>query len=55
MKLLTKSILALALAASFCSCYRMPTDDDYNVNPVTNNPSVTREKPSNNLMPKVGY
>ena len=27
-------------------CYRMPTDDDFSLIPVTNNPSITCEKPS---------
>lgn len=50
-----KSIFILSLLATLASCYRMPTDDDYNINPLTNNPTITREKPSQQLKPSVGF
>lgn len=55
MKKLVKGIFVLGLLASLASCYRMPTEDDYNINPLVNNPTITREKPSQKLMPSVGY
>lgn len=43
------NLLILALAITLSSCYRMPTDEDYCLLPSTNNPDITREKPSNSL------
>lgn len=40
---------------NFASCYRMPTEEDYSVVPSVNNPDVTREKPSNNFTPSMGF
>lgn len=43
-------LLALALCCfSITSCYRVPTEYDYCKIPVTNNPSITREKPASPL------
>jgi hypothetical protein len=55
MNKLAKGIFVLGLLAALTSCYRMPTEDDYNINPLVNNPTITREKPSQQLMPSVGY
>ena len=45
------TILFLICALNLVGCYPMPTDDVYSVVPATNNPDLTREKPSNNLVP----
>ncbi len=38
------------------SCYRMPTEEDFSIVPMTNNPSVTCERPSSVLpLPQAGY
>ena len=34
------SLLLLALLACATACYRMPTEDDYSVIPMTNNPDI---------------
>lgn len=54
MKKVSYILLAL-LACNLCGCYRMPTEDDYSTVPLVNNPDLTREKPSQQLMPGVGY
>jgi hypothetical protein len=46
-----KKILFLLCALNLVSCYPMPTEEDYSTVPSTNNPDLTREKPSNNMMP----
>jgi len=43
-------LLALLILSG---CYRMPTEDDYSVMPVTNNPHITNEKQS--ALPNMGY
>lgn len=48
-------ICAILLLTAVTSCYRMPTEDDYCVTPLTNNPEITRESPQQQLMPQVGY
>ncbi len=49
-----KNILLISLAALILtSCYRMPTDDDYNAVPLFNHPDLTREK--SDITPQVGY
>lgn len=47
-------ILLIALPFICSSCYRMPTDDDYCLIPVTNNPSVTSAK-GNSAIPSASY
>lgn len=43
-----KNLLAtLSALLLLSSCYRMPTDDDECVVPMTNNPAVTRERTQN--------
>lgn len=49
-------ILFLFLVCTFnLACYRMPDEDEYSVVPATNNPDVTREKPSNSFAPNMGF
>lgn len=43
-------LMICMLFSFFTGCYRMPTDDDYSLIPMTNNPSVTRER-GNQLIP----
>lgn len=50
-----KSLILLMIALNVTGCYRMPTDEDYSVVPTTNNSDLTREKPSNNFAPNVGF
>ncbi len=52
--MIRKSFLALLLAFTITGCYRMPTDEDYCLVPNTNNPDITREKPSSSL-PNMSY
>lgn len=48
-------ILSLfVLATTATGCYRMPTDQDYSLIPMTNNPSLTREKNASPV-PGMGY
>lgn len=47
-------MLTSITAALLAGCYRMPTEDDYSIVPVTNNPDITREK-SGNVMPNMKY
>lgn len=51
---LGKYILAILLLIGCTSCYRMPTEDDYSVNPMTNSKDFNHEGTSP-LMPSVGY
>ncbi|MBA3815216.1 MAG: hypothetical protein H0X29_01590 [Parachlamydiaceae bacterium] len=54
MKQLIKiSLLTLFVATCLTSCYRMPTDDDYSLIPMTNNRDFTREKSQG--IPGVSY
>lgn len=53
-KCLSRLFVTISFCLIFTSCYRMPTDDDYSVVPITNNPAVTCEKKSN-VMPGMGY
>lgn len=46
--------LSLFLLLTLCSCYTMPTDDDYSVVPMINNKDVTKEK-SQSATPQMGY
>ena len=48
------TLFFMNLGLSLCSCYRMPGEDEFSVIPTTNNPAVTKEKPSA-LMPGIGY
>lgn len=50
-----KILVLFLVMMSVCGCYRMPTEEDYSVVPMTNNMDVTREKPSNNFTPNVGF
>lgn len=51
---LTKIFFLTTFAtAVLTSCYRMPTDDDYSLIPMTNNRNFTREKSEG--LPGVGY
>lgn len=34
---------------STSACYRMPTDEDFSIVPMTNNPHITRESQSSNI------
>lgn len=45
--------LATITITALTSCYRMPTDDDYSLIPMTNNRDFTREKSDG--IPGVGY
>lgn len=45
--------LASFVTVVLTSCYRMPTDDDYSLIPMTNNRDFTREKSEG--LPGVGY
>jgi len=45
--------LAFALTA-LTGCYRMPTDDDCSLVPVTNNPDITRDR-GNGMAPSMSY
>ena len=49
------SFLLLGGCLNLIACYRMPYEDEYSVVPSVNNPDVTREKPSNNLMPNANF
>lgn len=44
MKLLTRMIFFSLISMSLWGCYRMPTDDDYSLIPMTNNRDFTKEK-----------
>jgi hypothetical protein len=46
--------LALFTLLSLTSCYRMPTEQDYSLVPVTNNPNLVKDK-GGSQMPGVGY
>lgn len=51
---LTKFFGLMTFIAIFLtSCYRMPTDDDYSLIPLTNNRDFTHEKSEG--LPGVGY
>jgi hypothetical protein len=41
-----RPIIILSTSLLLTSCYRMPSDDEYSLVPVTNNPSITFEKSS---------
>jgi hypothetical protein len=45
---------ALFIACAFTACYKMPTEDDCSLVPMTNNPDVTRDR-GPGLMPTVNY
>lgn len=47
-------ILMFAAISLMASCYRMPTDEDYCVVPVTNNPELIRAKPVS-AAPSINY
>lgn len=53
MKNLFTFLFFIVLANSLSSCYRMPTEDDYSLIPMTNNRDFTREK--NQGLPGIGY
>lgn len=50
-------ILFLFIVSTFnlVACYRFPDEDEYSVVPATNNPDVTREKPSTSFTPNMGF
>lgn len=50
-------LLLVAVGILCVSCYRMPTDNDYSVIPVTNNRDITGEgeKDENNVLPTLNY
>lgn len=48
-----KITLFTLICASLWGCYRMPTEDDYSMIPLTNNRDFTREKQQ--ALPGVGY
>lgn len=48
------AITCLFLCVVMTSCYRMPTDEDYTLRPMTNNPEITKDKPASPV-PGVGY
>ena len=52
------SLIKIALLIclfTLTSCYRMPEEDEFSVVPSTNNPDLTREKPSGSFMPGMGF
>lgn len=53
-KIINRSALALIILSTTVSCYRMPTEDDYSVIPMTNSPDFTREG-ENPLLPNTNY
>lgn len=54
MRTVLKSLLLGSVLLSCTACYRMPTDDDYSVVPMTNSPDFKREgTPA--LMPNTSY
>lgn len=48
-------LLAFILITAATSCYRMPTEDDYSVIPMTNNPDMQRADTNQTIMPSMGY
>lgn len=48
-------VLATLLLTITTSCYRMPTDEDYSLIPMTNNPDYTKTKSACSPTPGVGY
>lgn len=52
-KLTKIALSAVIFSVIATACYRMPTDDDYSLIPMTNNRDFTREK--NEMMPAMGY
>lgn len=48
-----KVITLLLFITCLCSCYRMPSEDDYNAVPLINHPDLTREK--GDAVPQIGY
>ena len=51
-----KVIIAIVLMFLMTSClYRMPTDEDFNTVPMTNNPGLIRGSGEASLMPGVNY
>jgi hypothetical protein len=54
---LLKYALLLVVVVTFSSCgiYAMPTEDDFQKNPTTNNPRIVGNKGKNDLTPGVSY
>lgn len=53
---LLKQVIGLfILLGLMASCYRMPAENEFSTIPMTNNPSVTCEKPAMLPIPKAGY
>ncbi len=46
--------LLFTLTMLTIGCYRMPREDEYSLVPITNNPSVTREK-AQGPIPQLSY
>ncbi len=46
-------IVVIIMSGVVTACYRMPTDDDYCVLPMTNSPDLQRK--DSKSMPSVGY
>lgn len=42
-------ILATSCLLTTSACYRMPTEEDFSIVPMTNNPDITRESQSSNI------
>jgi hypothetical protein len=48
-----KLLCLFSAIAALSSCYRMPTEEDYSLTPITNNREYTREKVQ--ATPGLGY
>lgn len=54
MKKQSHLLCCLFLLATVTACYKMPTEDDFSLVPMTNNRDVTRDR-GQGLMPGVSY
>lgn len=54
MKTIKTILCCLFLLNAVTSCYKMPTEDDCSLVPMTNNPDITRDRGAG-LMPTVKY
>jgi hypothetical protein len=48
------TLLTATICTLLTGCYRMPTDDDYSLVPMTNNPTTTRQH-ADSPMPQASY
>ncbi len=49
MKAIIRSLIFISMASCLSGCYPMPTENDYSTIPGTNNPDITRHKPTSTL------